>query len=986
MKSVTSIILILTIIITTLIVPFNTVFAAENSNIISNGGFEQGKDSGWLYGNKNDIELCADDCHSGQNSLRLAAYRSNVSKGYVYQKITVEPYRDYTLSFYAKGVTSAICQVVSNFGFDYENMTLGSKPANSYIASTEIFGNTGNSWENIVLNFNSEKYSEIYLQFDAISGEPWYQVKDGNRVLIDDVSLKCLNIEEVNPPYISKLCCGNSSNNSNGPYITSDDKNLILDNGFESGDLSEGNWNTDSFIGDGISVTNEPDAVRFGEYGLKFFASQEKVSGYFAVEVESETEYCFSVWVKMPYYSENNIGKITFGITNLKTRKFILPKEIPTTGTAFCEDYQLGPQSPDNNWYLMSVCFNSGSHKFIGITISGECTTAYFDNMYLMKSADKISYLKDNTENKSEYKKAEKVGNAEIYDCDTSVNLFQNADFEAEDDTFWNSGLSYEKNVKIFNTREISHQNVLKYENNEIHPDRTYYIKWITVKPNTIYTFSAEYVVKDTGKDSFFGLIGSSANHIKYPNRIATFGIDEANKCNGLWQRINCQINTNDAQSIGFVVFNAGGEAYIDSVRFFETYGSGGEQNGSNVKSENNVLNNSGFENGTAGWNFKDNNENLIMQNNTDYPAYNGNSCLRLASYRSNGGCNGYVYQQLNVEPNKDYLVKLYAKSNRRAVCQIVTETGFDYGGNDIENAPVNSYIATSNLFGWSNGEWNEVTFKFNSGDNKKLYIQFDFISADYWNDKLRASFKPDDFMLIDDISVVKLNKGLTCNGGFEANSEGWSRGNIYDSQVVTNDSIYPAHSGNSALRLAPYRSINGSKAYVYQKISVKPNTDYFVKFYARGNKLATCQIVSTLGFEYISGKINTAPVNSFIASVQNGTFGKTNSQWKEISFKFNSGNNSELYIQFDSLSEDPWNISNWQSFAPADIMLIDDVNIALLGDSNDDCIITLMDLIRLKRYLAERVNNIFFEGADVDTNGKLDVYDLVLIRKKLLN
>ena len=557
-----------------------------------------------------------------------------------------------------------------------------------------------------------------------------------------------------------------------------------------------------------------------------------------------------------------------------------------------------------------------------------------------------------------------------------------------------------------------------------------------------------------------------------------------------------------------------------------------------NVKIEklelnNGLIYNGGFEAGAAGWNMTNSGQTPVCTNDADYPAYSGDSCLRLAGYRSHK-TDAYVYQELNVEPNKDYFVKFYAKGLKRAICQIVNEPGFQYEQDLITedgNKPSNSCIATLGRFGWTEGEWREYSFTFNSGDNTKLYIQFDFLTANLWDG---VNFTPADYMTIDDVSVIEIYNGLVYNGDLEAKNSGWAdancnfitgddaySGNTYarlmgytwsrlkqvinvekntdykisfyakgktkanclisatdgwaftglvskdfenlsdwtrivatfnsgdnekiylwfdptgspsplegkpetaaenrmsvdnikieklelnngliynggfeagavgwtvcnETEICTNVSDYPAHSGDSCLRLAKFRS-NQCEVYVFQELTVKPNTEYGVSFYAKGNNYSVCQIVNEPGFQY-GDSVNTTPVNSCIARADKdgtGQFGNTESKWSKVTLKFNSGDNTKLYIQFDFSAANAWDGYIYNNFTPTDYMTIDDVSVFTLGDLNSDGDVDLKDLIKMKKYLAKSDNDVSFTDADIDLNGKIDAEDLPLIRKMLLN
>ena len=78
-----------------------------------------------------------------------------------------------------------------------------------------------------------------------------------------------------------------------------------------------------------------------------------------------------------------------------------------------------------------------------------------------------------------------------------SYNLIDNFDFSDSDMSFWEntSGSLLGDNLNIVNTGHIVQGKAMHYENNRLYPRGIYYIKWVDVKPNTEYTFSARYAI-----------------------------------------------------------------------------------------------------------------------------------------------------------------------------------------------------------------------------------------------------------------------------------------------------------------------------------------------------------------------------------------------------------------------------------------------------------------------------------------------------------
>lgn len=179
---------------------------------------------------------------------------------------------------------------------------------------------------------------------------------------------------------------------------------------------------------------------------------------------------------------------MSFGITDAETGNF-LAYNGNQTYYPFSDTYQAAPFSPDNEWHLMSLKFNSGSTDEIGITIQGTVSEAYFDNMYLVADADKIRYVAENSLNRLNWEYASYVGETDLTDCESDKNLVTNSNCESGDG-FWNDpdySLSYGNFLAVGPTGDDSYGNALVYDNDEIRPDKTYYIRWVEVEKNTRY-------------------------------------------------------------------------------------------------------------------------------------------------------------------------------------------------------------------------------------------------------------------------------------------------------------------------------------------------------------------------------------------------------------------------------------------------------------------------------------------------------------------
>ena len=65
--------------------------------------------------------------------------------------------------------------------------------------------------------------------------------------------------------------------------------------------------------------------------------------------------------------------------------------------------------------------------------------------------------------------------------------------------------------------------------------------------------------------------------------------------------------------------------------------------------------------------------------------------------------------------------------------------------------------------------------------------------------------------------------------------------------------------------------------------------------------------------------------------------------------------------------------------------VVTDGENFYTLGDANNDGVMDVRDLVRIKRYIADNSVEIIIIAADIDADGELNAIDLTICRKGLL-
>jgi len=294
-------------------------------------------------------------------------------------------------------------------------------------------------------------------------------------------------------------------------------------------------------------------------------------------QLQAHTKYWLTLFVKAPKTGYSWERFVTFGLTDPETGDFILMANPDAEGARpYKVDQQLVPMAYDGKWHIITVPFNTGDATWLNFTIYGENCEAWFDNIYIFKEEDAKHFVSPVTD-KDEAVVTNKAPT--LLGCETGKNLFDNHDL-SNGIVFWGANSHrfgvFGNALNVADSGSSIYGNALHYVSGS-NPTNTYYIKWIDVEPNTEYTFSAKYAIAQKG-EGFVGLINGyrldsevSENRL-FPTLIAQFGFGPENYLESHeWQTIAVSFNTGERNRIGFVVCDAGGEAYIDELRLFKT-------------------------------------------------------------------------------------------------------------------------------------------------------------------------------------------------------------------------------------------------------------------------------------------------------------------------------------------------------------------------------------------------------------------------------
>lgn len=519
-------------------------------NPINNYSFASGLND-WSV-NGDGITSSEISCRAGGSAHFESGYHSSIS-----QEIATEKNKNYSLNFSYKGQTPEYAAMfsVSAGEATFDNKVLFKGKCNSE-----------SDWTQKKIVFNSGENEKITIAFQNTPDCDWFL----DEVYLDETSEITTDYEPLTTPYLELVDA--APLHTEYPYISSDENNLINHGDLE--ETSDAVWNQTSFLNSAMSLSVSDDAHSGNNY-ISFRSSDSNISS-FNVAVEPNTYYWFTAFVRMPSLSSENSGKVSIGIADIDSGNYILTENPESeSGRLYTNQVQLVPTAADSEWHLVTEKFFSASSTRITVTVRGENSIADFDDFYLFKETDKISYqpslltMEDVTITNST---PERLGV-----LDNKDNLVDNYTF-VNGDLWWADTKEYllENSINIEETSSTLHGKAMHYSNTDDYPSHTYYFKWIDVEPNTEYTFSAAYLVRRRG-DASFGIVSgynSDKNgetyNVLFPTVIKEYVFDTEYSYD-YWNSVGVTFNTNDRNRIGIFVYDGGGEAYIDDIRLFKS-------------------------------------------------------------------------------------------------------------------------------------------------------------------------------------------------------------------------------------------------------------------------------------------------------------------------------------------------------------------------------------------------------------------------------
>ena len=499
-----------------------------------------------------------DDVRSGSYSYQITN-KVDWAVGNFSFGFPVEPNTDYTLTLWYKLTDSGAS--VNVYAMSELTSNQGAVPNDEITLSQAKTLDAANDWTPVTFTFNSGDAA------DYPDGQ-YYAVLDvdnlplGAQLRIDDMSV----VEGEAPPptvdipeFIQDYPVREGG--LSYKYVPAEGTDLLADGGLEG---SDGFWNADTFIQEGIlAISGDSAAVHSGSKGLAFTADgAQRVT--VLLEVEPDTEYLFGAWMKGDFFDiEENLNIFSWSLAT-------------ESGTRLHERYL---PAFDNEWHLCEYSFRTNEAETIMLTMSATDTTVFLDDFFLCKLED-IERYKPTLSTKDPAEVTD--DSPALLGCDEEDNVFENFDLSDAEDTFWSDtdGSAYGKQIQIVDSGSSVYGNALRFKvtddamgNPRI--SGVSYIKWVDVEPQTEYVFSAKYSLVEPSaalgdSASYFALIDSN---VLMPSVIQRFRFTESEyekDPDQNWRTAAVSFHTGDYDRIGLLIYDAGGEAYLDDLRLFK--------------------------------------------------------------------------------------------------------------------------------------------------------------------------------------------------------------------------------------------------------------------------------------------------------------------------------------------------------------------------------------------------------------------------------
>ena len=543
MKMILPVLFVSLLLTMVLVLPMpSAVTAAEN--LAANGDLEMGSTNGWEIAS---ASIDSSVKYAGNYSLKLTA--TTAYSGAAYKIIPVRKNATVTVSFYYRYASNPGSNTYHVYTYQGADASVGpySGADKSFAAPSGC--NSITTWQQVSYSFNCGSYDKIYLKF-CPGGNGSSTCYIDNLVVTAEGGQ-----EEQVAPYLTSF-----GTKYNRPQTAA--YNVIGQGGFES--TANASWNVNSFVGGNLRVVEDATAPE-GSHSLYFDGSNLQSAAWhtFSVPVEKNTQYTFSAWVKSPRLSENNRATATFGVMDSPNTFMVYePYHGNGYGNALqsSEMLQLRATSPDDEWHLRSVTFNSGTHTTVYIGIYGANSQLYLDDIALYKSAYGVEYISPlRTDVLSA---GNNSGNKYCANEDSLIKGIYMTTNDAQ--LSWSNNPAWRNGFLSFVSVGGAHGTVLQYTASAHTERQLHYIDWIDVKPNTSYTLTLDVKRQVAGG----GRIALLDDDYDSPKEYYTIPF---NTTDGDWVTHSITFNSGVYSRVGFAIVDGGGQVQMDNVRLFET-------------------------------------------------------------------------------------------------------------------------------------------------------------------------------------------------------------------------------------------------------------------------------------------------------------------------------------------------------------------------------------------------------------------------------
>ena len=515
-----------------------------DGNLIKNGSFEKGKDD-WNW--KEPTEL-SKDAFVGEASAKLdfnAAYGEALT-----QTVKIKPNTDYVMIWYTRRVSGSGAWDLFLMDYDTINVT----NMNVECDGQKWFNQTDKEWTESRISFNSGETTKLYVKFGP-------EADNAGVFLLDEVGLYVKGTEPegpIEPPTPPKTSMYLTSYGVvNNRPITAD-KNMLDNGSFEK--ANGGQWQ-EGFTGDTISIVKD-DTTRFGDKSLYFNTAgiNTETKVVFWMDVEPDTSYVFSTWLKGKYMSDDNRARATIGVVGEDLAYLEMDEYKMLDGSI-----QIVPTAWDNEWHLRSVEFNTGSATKVGIAMSGTNSQMYIDDMALFAVGHGCKYMSDNMKGSVTLSYS-----IDHYACEDEDSLIPDPNFNTKDESgFWADSYGWRNNVLSFVDNEYEYGTSMKYTASDRKAALST-IKWVELEKETQYVFAVDLKILKDGFGKLVLFDDKLKDKINFLEiSFDSYDYDPEVSLDG-WYTIVCSFNTEVYERIGIAIVDDGGEVLLDNMRLFK--------------------------------------------------------------------------------------------------------------------------------------------------------------------------------------------------------------------------------------------------------------------------------------------------------------------------------------------------------------------------------------------------------------------------------